>query len=453
MKFGLLDFNMTVRDYWARSWNNKALLNIGDAVEYKVIEQLYSSLGIGDNEIIRISIPDLISYRGEALIVALNIALDSYVGYNDMLGKLSPDIIPVFLGMSFTDTNLTAPQIECLKRYAPVGCRDERSYICMKKLGVPCYLNGCTATVFKLERTASAEYDDKIVLVDVPYGVLESIPQEIRKDIVFLNQEMYCKEDEMPNGMVPDEWASRVLRCYSSHPRMIVTSRFHGAVLAMANDIPAVITLEKYTFRFSWLKNYCKIYTPECYKKIEWISKPVDFSTVRSKITEVAQKRIRDTVDAYRSLLELTDMQRSKDSEQENDSTNQVLYYRRVWDEIKETWDKSKSYLYAFWGVNDNAEKLYELISEEYPKAKLIDVYDMYKLVSFKGIDSKHPRELAKHNNQENFYVISTAYLASRIVPDICNECGFPQERSFLCQRDFIVSEDLKNKEKISGGG
>ena len=46
-------------------------------------------------------------------------------------------------------------------------------------------------------------------------------------------------------------------------------------------------------------------------------------------------------------------------------------------------------------------------------------------------------------NNQQDYYVIVTAYLASRVVPDICDECGFPMERSFRCERNFILPEDL----------
>ena len=33
MKFGYIDFDRTVNWYWDNSWNNKALLNIGDAAE------------------------------------------------------------------------------------------------------------------------------------------------------------------------------------------------------------------------------------------------------------------------------------------------------------------------------------------------------------------------------------------------------------------------------------
>lgn len=150
-------------------------------------------MGIDSSQIFRTSIPELTSYRGESLIVALNIALDSYVGYNMILERLSPDIIPVFLGMSFTSADLSPQQIECLKRYAPIGCRDERSYLRMQSLGIPCYLNGCVASVLQIKAREIPKLHNKILMIDVPYGVLQHIPQELKEDIVFLNQEIYCK--------------------------------------------------------------------------------------------------------------------------------------------------------------------------------------------------------------------------------------------------------------------
>ncbi|MBC8577487.1 polysaccharide pyruvyl transferase family protein [Yanshouia hominis] len=442
MKFGLLDFDLTVDAYWNDSWNQKALLNVGDAAEYLAVEQIYRSMGIDSSQIFRISIPELTSYRGESLIVALNIALDSYVGYNMILERLSPDIIPVFLGMSFTSADLSPQQIECLKRYAPIGCRDERSYLRMQSLGIPCYLNGCVASVLQIKAREIPKLHNKILMIDVPYGVLQHIPQELKEDIVFLNQEIYCKKSEMPQNFLPSDWAKGVMAYYGSKPRMVVTSRFHGAVLALANDIPAVITLEKYTFRFSWLRNYCPIYTEETFRQIQWNPASVDYGSVRSLMNEVAEQRIREVAGHYQKLLTLTDLQRSTVSE-EAESSNQVLYYQRVWKEIQKTWDPQKEYSYGFWGVNENTRALLSLIRENYPKARLTDIYDMFKTVSYEGLVSKAPRELGRYRNQQDYYVIVTAYLASRVVPDICDECGFPMERSFRCERNFILPEDL----------
>lgn len=443
MKFGLLDFNKTVNTYWDTSWNQKALLNIGDAVEYMVVEQLYKNIGIDESKMVRLGIPELTTYRGESLIVALNIALDSYVGYNKILGEMSPDITPVFLGMSITSPNLTEKEISCLKNNAPVGCRDERTYEYVKSLGIPCYLNGCTASIVKIEAEPIPEIKDKIVFIDVPYGVKKYIPDELRKEIVFLNQEIYCRRTEKEDDFVPADWAENVLRYYNSKPKMIVTSRFHGAVLAIANDIPAIITLEKNTFRFSWLGNYYPIYTEDTFSEINWSIPQVDFFYERNLVSQIAQQRIKNVIQEKAALLELTDIQREKNTTSAIDSSNQVLYYRRVWEMIQKRWSKEKSYRYAFWGVNDNADELYSLISQHYPNAQLVDVYDLYKQISYKGIESKKPADIAEHMNDENFFAIVTAYLAARVAPDICEETKFPMDRVLLCERDFILVDDL----------
>lgn len=444
MKFGALDFGLTVEEYWRRSWNHKALLNIGDAAEYMVVEQIYRSLGVEEDQVVRLSIPQLTEYRGESLILPLNIALDSYVGYNRILSELSPDIIPVFLGMSFTVPELSKDQIECLRAYAPVGCRDERSYRYMKSLHIPCYLNGCTAAVLQADKQIIPEVEGKIVLIDVPYGVLKYIPEELKADLVFLQQEVYCRKSELEAGYSPVAWARKILAVYDSAPKLIVTSRFHGAVLALSKDIPAIITLEKYTFRFSWLKNYYPIYTEDNFDRIDWAPKKIDCSSVRKLILQVAQMRIKETNLKYKNLLALTDLQKCGSIVQEQDDcSNHFFYYRRAWEKLQSIWDHDGKYEYSFWGVNHNAEVLFSLISQEYPKARLVDVYDMYQEVSFAGLTSRDPHDLKEYADRDDYFVISTAYLASRVVPDICHETGFSEEYVVRCERDFIDPTDI----------
>ncbi len=441
MKFGYIDFDRTVNWYWDNSWNNKALLNIGDAAEYKVIRQLYGKLGIPDEKTLPLCISELTSYRGEKLIVALNISLDSYVGYNRILEELSPDIVPVFLGMCFTDSNLTPKQIECLKRFSPIGCRDQRSYDLMQKLGIESYLNGCTASCIALPK-CSEKNNDRILFIDVPEAAAECIPESVKGEIQFLSQEIYCRRSDMPADFVPSKWAESIFQEYAAGARMIVTSRFHGAVLALAENIPAAITLERMTFRFSWIKNHLPIFTEGEYDQINWNMPDVDYTPVRKLVEKIALRRIRDTVEKYGDLLELTDIQRT-DSKTEQGRTNQTLYFQKAWEQIKTSWNREKSVRYAFWGLNDNAENLYRLISEEFPKAQLVDIYDMFRTVTFKGITSVKPEELKKHIGDNEFYLIITAYLAVRVAGDICESIGFSDDRIIKCERLFVTEKDL----------
>lgn len=443
MKYGLIDFNLTVNWYWNNSWNNKALLNIGDAAEYLVVEQIYKEMGISDEDIIRLSIRELTTYQGESLIVAMNIALDSYVGYNDILENLSPDIIPVFLGMSFTDTNMNQKQLDCLKCYEPIGCRDERSYDYLKSKGIKCYLNGCTAAAIDmLGKTVESDEEGKILFIDVPWKVTEYVPDELKKDIVFLSQEMYCRRNDLPNEFVPSDWVKEIMEAYKSNVKLIVTSRFHGAVLALSHNIPTIVTLEKYTFRFSWIQNYFPIYTEDNFKEIDWNIESIDFCNVKKLIKEIAIKRINETIDKYAKLLEITDLQKCSQKHEEN--SNQVLYYEDAWKTICSKWNKDRHITYAFWGVNDNAERLYANINEMYPKAELVQIYDMFKEVEFKGICSVHPDRLAEQTMNKDFYVIITAYLASRVAWDICESIEFPMDNIIMCERKFVTQNDLK---------
>lgn len=446
MKYGVLDFNSTVHSYWKNSWNNKALLNIGDAAEYVVIEQLLKKTNPMEMQYVRLSISDLIDYRGDKIIVPINIAFDSYVGYNKILEKFSPDIIPIFLGISLTMTSLNDKQIEFLKKFSPIGCRDQRTYMYLQRKGITAYLNGCTASIIKLDNlTANIRNKNKILFIDVPRKVRDYIPANLCKDIVFINQEKYCKKEEMSNGETPYEWFLKVIENYKS-PRMIVTSRFHGAVLALANKIPVILTLEKYTYRFSWLKNYCPIYTEDTFDKIQWRVKSCDYSKTAKLIENIAIKRINYVTQMYSISEELTKLQTNNDTN-EVSVGNQTLYYEDVLKEILEKWG-DESIEFAFWGINDNAEKLYEFISYTYPNAKLVDVYDMFQSVTYKGLRSKDPNELTKKKDLSNYYVIVTAYLASRVANDIFERTGFDSNRAFLCKRLFVNADSIVSLEE-----
>ena len=69
----------------------------------------------------------------------------------------------------------------------------------------------------------------------------------------------------------------------------------------------------------------------------------------------------------------------------------------------------------------------------------------MFKEIDYRGIKSIKPELLSNRKNQKNYYVIVTAYLASRVAPDIFEKIGFSMEKAFLCKREFITNEILKN--------
>ena len=439
--FGVLDFNLTVDSYWKESWNKKALLNIGDASEYLVIEQLLKEIGIQENMIVKLSIKDLTRYKGKKLIVPLNIAFDSYVGYNNIFDHLSEDIIPVFLGISLTKPNLNDNQLNCLRRFAPIGCRDERSYRYLNSKQIPCYLNGCTASIIDLEKLVDKKKcADKVLFIDVPRKVKDYIPEDLKKDIVFLNQELYCKKDDF-NYYTPLNWAEDIFSYYIK-PRMIVTSRFHGAVLGLANKIPVILTLENYTFRFSWLRNYMPIYTEKNYNQIKWDLISSDYSKTKKIIKEMAVDRILSVYNQYRMSLQLTRLQ-TLSNNMDLDSSNQVLYCDDVIQSISSKWDINQKIEYGLWGINDNSIKIKEYIDKNYPNAVLRDVYDMYQKVSFNGLESHSPKDIIKEKNNKNYYVFVTAYLASRVALDVLGINDFDQERLFLCTREFVEKKHL----------
>ena len=327
-----------------------------------------------------------------------------------------------------------------LKKHEPIGCRDQRTFDYLKSCSIDCYLNGCTASILQLLRNGNEDYSDRFLFVDVPYSLKNRLNGINGKSIDFLNQELYCKRDDFVGFSSPADWAESVLSFYKRNYAGVLTSRFHGAVLALAASIPVALTLEEYTFRFSWLQNYCPLYTEKIQNEFDWKIVNKEFADTKSMIEEIAQLRILQKEVPQQLFRKISAVQHSSEKHVES---NQVYYYRKAYKKICELWDTDEIIEYGFWGVNDNTTKLFELISSSFKNARLVEIYDMFRHVLFNGLSSMPPSTSVKRVNQNNYYIIVSAYLASRVASDVFGSIGFPMERVILCERDFVMSSDL----------
>ena len=167
-----------------------------------------------------------------------------------------------------------------------------------------------------------------------------------------------------------------------------------------------------------------------------------DYAVVQRNMRELCLHRIKKIAEEVRPYLEMTDAQKTSNLQQ-REKTNFVLYYEAVLKQIYQRWSPDEEIHFAFWGINQNSVCLLQAIQQKYPKAKLVAIYDMNRMVEFEGIQSKHPNDLANHRNEKNFFLIVTAYLASRVADDIFANTGFPESQAFLCERAFLTKEDF----------
>ena len=133
MKYANLKHNGLARG------KEKRIVNIGDAFEIISIDQIYERMGILSEDIVYIDLYELDSYDGEEVVLPINFLL-----FPQMMGKdflnFSKKITPVFLGVSFAQTELTRNQVDYLKQWEPIGCRDERTKNVLLKQGIDAYI-------------------------------------------------------------------------------------------------------------------------------------------------------------------------------------------------------------------------------------------------------------------------------------------------------------------------
>lgn len=426
--------------------------NVGAIYMTRSVLKLYSELDISEDRIVEIKTCEVEKYDGEEAILPICIHVPKF-HENNAIFNASPKIKSIFLAISMTETVLSEEQIRTLKTNQPVGCRDEHTLAVMQKYGIKAYLLGClVATLLKGERNEEA---DKVLFSDVPLFARDYVPEKMKKDIIFIKQE--CSLHELPEGVSPPEYADMIMSLYWEKARLVVTSRFHGAMLAIAYNIPYILINEAYTYRFSWLKGSGNFYTREDISAVNWNPEPLDFSAQKRLMRQIAKSRILDAINAIdknhpvllsnESLrLNMQEFQRATDAlcdllyYDEWENVGLIDYYDGAIEFIKNHWNKNDNVSYAFWGINNNAEAIYEYITDNFPNAELVKIYDAKQAVNFHGIASKKPETISK---DEDIVVFVTTFVAKTAAEKLFKEKKLPDNSYYLCDREYISEDNL----------
>ena len=146
--------------------------------------------------------------------------------------------------------------INYIKKYEPVGCRDEETKNFFKKKGINAYNNECITFVIN-KRTKEEEINaKKIVVVDVDEFV--PIPKEMKKNVEYKTH--ILPKDNSISNRKKLKIAENLLSYYKKNARLIVTTRFHCAIPCIAMGIPVIFFGDTKSKRLDPLKNYLNIY-------------------------------------------------------------------------------------------------------------------------------------------------------------------------------------------------
>lgn len=392
-------------------YNGKNINNLGDHVQILTIEYLYRQMGVSPAEIVYIDKDHLAKYDGDPVVLPVSMPLIDYVE-DGIAGMFSKKIRPVFLGLTMAKDTLYPAEVAYLKRFTPIGCRDERTYRTMRRYGIDAYLGGCMTTVLP-RRTPDKQKQKRVFFIDLPKEVLSSIPKEL-SDIATIDTHMFY-------GDLPDakEKARERYHLYRDEAALVVTSLLHGSVPCMAMGIPVVLVRSTVSYRFGWLESLLHIYTPEEYDSIDWSPEPVDYEAHKALVFSLIRNRLLLQDDpAQMHAVHTFYMNRTR-KQYVTDAFDPLQSF------IDQNWkDHSYPFRYSVWGLTQMAEIAVHYIENNYPNAVLCHVYDKARALRFHGFVAETPDHIEQHPDETVLVTtVSAAYSARKYFQSI----GKPQ--------------------------
>ena len=425
-------------------------INLGDYLQFIVIDEIYKRMGISDSEIYHLRSSEIANYKGEKLLLPLNFITTIFS--HDNVIHFSPDIIPVFLGLSLSNMKekLDVEKFFSIKenrefflKYSPVGCRDEYTYQIFEKYNIPAYLNGClTATISRREKEP---VHGKIFFADVPENLQQYIPGYLFDNCEFVSQQAQFSTEELLDYKQIFKYVKERYKKYKEEASFVITSRLHVAVPCTAMGIPVVFAKDYIDARFSWLEKLLPLYSMDEYKKIDWNPVAPYYEEQKEQIIELAMARIKYTYKLHSLSAKVGEFyfQRNKKTfyydshEITHKNTNYLEQY------LIKNWKKDEHIKYGLWGITDNALFWINWIHERYPNAKFSKAIDMYKTGELEGVMIEHPKTLEK---EEKCCIIVVAISAVTDAKKIFCELGWKEDQYCIAVDSFITKKPVEKE-------
>lgn len=426
--------------YGIISYKRKDVINLGDDIQLLAIKNIYKKMGISWENIKYIEFQELWSYKGE--IVILPICFPFFGYHYSRVTCFSPFIIPVFLSISIMDIDLASEDIDYLKRFEPIGCRDEYTRDGLRNLGIKAYLNGCMTLTLPIMRNENLE-KNKIYCVDIDKSLFPFLPDEMRENIVEKSHIINVKNWEKTNTTT-ENIAEETLKEYYTNAKLMITTRLHCAVPCIALGIPTILVNSVNSFRFSWIEKIMKLYLSTDYSNINWNPEIINCEPIKRKMLEYAVFRLKSVYQEEDFNIDPFFIKKKQIKENDYQLMNEIdeyfsireknsyyiesLYHPIVY--LKEHENILGSMEYAVWGVNQTASLLVKYITANYPNMKLKTVIDTYQKIFFYGVTSESVEEV---NNINELFVFVTADAAVRSAKKYFEKIGKKEDSYCMC--------------------
>lgn len=430
MNYGIL----THIGFAKKEGKQNRIISIGDVLECLAIRNIYHSMGIKEEDLITCYPYELNEYHGEYCVLPINVyALNIDYSYR---------ILPVFLGLTLGGGyGLSKKNINLLRRFSPVGCRDERTMRMLIDNGIDAYMQGCLVATFPKRPILDSQ--KKVFFVNPEKGIEKFIPDELLLNYEFVSHDYYMTDEKLYQEGGLYQLGEKFIEKYSTEAKLVVTSKYHSAILCLALGIPVIMVIENNYYKYSWLEKYIPIYEPKDYPNIDWNPQAVCIPDVEKKLMlKIACKRIHDTYEKYADIYKLSEMRERPDIEYFDD----IFYGNYAIEYVKKNWSKDSKIEYAFWGATDTSRKLNDFIADYYPGAHLKKVFDWSVRAEVEYKEGTFiPESLDNISDEENknLFIFVTGNSASEAAKDLFTKLQRKSDTYFLCQRQVLTKEDV----------
>ncbi len=284
MKYGRI-----VYGYNSNQSTKNQYANIGDFIQTFAIDEVYKRLNIPQNEIVNIPRQGFNKYNETEAIVPMQ----GWFGYIKGMDIFPiPNLIkPVFVGFNCVDKR-TYHGIDNVKKFTPIGCRDEKTWQILRDAGINAYISGCLTTLLPCRQKLPEK--EKVFLVDVPIGLSRYIPEKIKECSEVISHEIpvNCQNDYHIECFRLELLSRELLERYKQEATLVVTSRLHCASPCMAMGIPVILVRDYFDYRYAWIDRFLHLYTPEEFSQIDWNPPVVDLEEHKQNLFELTKSAI-----------------------------------------------------------------------------------------------------------------------------------------------------------------
>ena len=282
----------------------------------------------------------------------------------------------------------------------------------------------------------------------MPEKVKKYIPDDYKDRIEIIHHEFYDDMAKAWEGLSCKEFTQRRLKQYEEEAELIVTSRFHGTISALALDVPVVCVLENMHDKFEVIQKIIPVYGARDGCEIDWNPNVVEYEDLKTKLRNVAIRHLEWKFDNSNKNLEIPDKLKSemddltqffKTTKKKEEVEMALLFSEDAKEYIIQNWNCEEERQIGIWGYSKTALDIIAFLEEKYPRVRVVEVYDSFKcgnevIIHGEKLCIKQP---TVENLQNDLFIFVASNSASKIAESIFKTIR--KEDVFLCKLNFIT--------------